>query len=117
MHLGGKNTFFHLSAAYFEQQTAFAAFFAVALLGFEQSRQFGIGFIRNFVALVLAGAVMVFILFCFPLLVNAAIAAGRLGTDYSFVPGMGPVTLIAMCLLLIIGMLKSGAIARSVLGE
>lgn len=97
----------------------FAAFAPIplALLGFEQSRQFGIGFIRNFVALVLAGAVMVFILFCFPLLVNAAIAAGRLGTDYSFVPGMGPVTLIAMCLLLIIGMLKSGAIARSVLGE
>jgi len=40
--LGGKNTFFHLSAAYFEQQTAFAAFFAVALLGFEQSGLFKI---------------------------------------------------------------------------
>ena len=97
----------------------FAAFSPIplALLGFEQTRQYGIGFIRNFVALVLAGAVMVFILFCFPLLVNAAITAGRLGTDYSFVPGIGPVTLIAMCLLLIIGMLKSGSIARSVLGE
>lgn len=97
----------------------FAAFAPIplALLGFEQTRQFGIGFIKNFVALVLAGAVMVFILFCFPLLVNAAIAAGRLGTGTSFVPGLGPVTLIAMCLLLIIGMLKSGSIARSVLGE
>lgn len=36
MPLGGKNTFFHLSAAYFEQQTALAAFLAVSLLGFEK---------------------------------------------------------------------------------
>lgn len=97
----------------------FAAFAPIplALLGFEQTRQYGIGFIKNFVALVLAGAVMVFMLFCFPLLVNGAISVGTLGTGVPFTPGLGAVTMLAMCLLLLIGLLKSGSIARSVLGE
>ena len=39
--LGGENIFFRaLSATNFEQQTALAALFAVALLRFEQSRFF-----------------------------------------------------------------------------
>ena len=39
--LGGENIFFRaLSATDFEQQTAFPALFAVALLSFEQSRFF-----------------------------------------------------------------------------
>lgn len=101
------------------QLYVFAAFAPIplALLGFEQTRQYGIGFIKNFVALVLAGAVMVFLLYCFPLLVNAGLSTGLFGTSWT--PGslLGPVTMIALCLLLIIGMLKSGSIARSVLGE
>lgn len=100
------------------QLYVFAAFAPIplALLGFEQTRQYGIGFIKNFVALVLAGAVMVFLLFCFPLLINTGISTGLFGNNWT-ASSIGAVTLIAMCLLLIIGMLKSGSIARSILGE
>ena len=98
----------------------FSAFAPIplALLGIEQTRQYGVGFIKNFVALCLAGAIMMFGLFCFPTLVNTVLATGAMDTTFA-ATGLvtGPLMLVVLCLLLIFCMAKSGGIARSILGE
>jgi len=92
-----------------------------ALLGFEGTRHMGISFMKNFIALCLAGAVMVFILTAFPAIWGVVItditgnAALSLSADIVQVLTT-PLKMVALCLVLMFGLIKSGSWARDVLG-
>lgn len=99
-----------------------------ALLGFNETRSMGVGFIKNYAALCLAGTIMIFLLICFPLLINGvttqmqaaggnllgAAATGDPATLVRFITS--PLQLIACALLLCFGLIKSGSWARDILG-
>lgn len=94
-----------------------------ALMGFEDTRSMGIGFCKNFVALCLAGAIMVLLLICFPALIttvdlngglSAAIEGNMLNATMAPLPQI--VQMVALTFLLIFGLVKSGAWARDILG-
>lgn len=91
-----------------------------ALMGFEETRSMGVNFCKNFIALCIAGTIMVFLLIAFPLILNGVIAdAGSInissGADYAQ-HLFAPLSMVACSLLLIIGLIKSGAWARDILG-
>lgn len=94
-----------------------------SLLGFEETRSMGIGFCKNFVSVCLAGAIMALLLICFPALVasidfsgglSAAIQGDALNALAAPFPQM--IQMMALTLLLIFGLIKSGAWARDILG-
>lgn len=86
----------------------------IALLGGQDTRQMGIGFLKNFAALCLSAAVMAFSLSLFGVLLTdvmvefsgSALEAG----------GVATVKMVALCLLLISALVKSGSWAREVFG-
>lgn len=82
----------------------------LALMGFEETRSFGINYLKNFLALCLAGAIIVLILIMFPLVLNAAIGLG--GDDL-----MGHcIDCMVVSILLVASLIKSGSVARDILG-
>ncbi len=92
----------------------------LALLGFEETRSSGINYIMNFIALCLAGAIMMFVIICFPV-----IFSGIVGTATLTIEGeasvadavISAVKGVAVCVVLIIGLVKSGGWAREILGR
>ncbi len=87
----------------------------MALLGFDETRQMGVGFLKNFAAVCLAGAVMVFLLIAFPFI--AASVLDFSGVDYLGLSGLlNILKVVAVCLLLAFALIKSGSTARDVLG-
>jgi hypothetical protein len=82
-----------------------------SLLGFEETRSWGLGYIKHFLSVCLAGAVLVFILLCYPLLLSAFV-----GGSISVNVLTDGLSVVVLSVLLIITLLKSGAWARSVLG-
>lgn len=100
----------------------YAAFSAIpmSLLGFDETRQMGISFLKNFAAACLAGAVMLFLFAAYPHVIS-----GMMGPDgeFNLLAMMGGVDgllvalkFLAISLLLIFGLLKSGAWAKEILG-
>ena len=92
----------------------------LALLGTSETRQMGVGYLRNFAAACLASTVMVFVLYLFTILLDSVMAeyAGawlNLASDDVAVVG-ATVELVALCALLIFALVKSGQFAREVLG-
>lgn len=93
----------------------------LSLLGFEESRQMGIGFLKNFAAVALAGAIMMFTMFAYPFLLAsvsgvdsgglAAIANGTNDGIFSLL------SVLAISIIYIFALAKSGAWAREVLGS
>lgn len=114
---------------------AMAAFSSIpiALLGFDETRQMGIGFLKNFAAAVLAGAVMMFLLVIYPLALSTMTTASGVtgGASILFlisIPTGGTASLasasvlillefLAITFLLIIALIKSGAWAKEILGS
>lgn len=114
---------------------AMAAFSSIpiALLGFDETRQMGIGFLKNFAAAVLAGAVMMFLLVIYPLALSTMTTASGVtgGASILFlisIPAGGIASLasasvlillefLAITFLLIIALIKSGAWAKEILGS
>lgn len=114
---------------------AMAAFSSIpiALLGFDETRQMGIGFLKNFAAAVLAGAVMMFLLVIYPLALSTMTTASGAtgGASILFlisIPAGGTASLasasvlillefLAITFLLIIALIKSGAWAKEILGS
>lgn len=114
---------------------AMAAFSSIpiALLGFDETRQMGIGFLKNFAAAVLAGAVMMFLLVIYPLALSTMTTASGVtgGASILFlisIPAGGTASLtsasvlillefLAITFLLIIALIKSGAWAKEILGS
>lgn len=82
----------------------------LALLGCEETKQYGMGFIKNFVALCLTGIIIVLILILYPMLLqsvgneNGATGAGIWAPT------------LAVSALFIFAMTKSGSWARDILG-
>ena len=91
----------------------------LSLLALDETRQMGVGYIRNFVSVCLAGIVILVILVSFPIVLAGlnAISAGT-GTPVDSVVGGLSYALqyLAMCILLILSLIKSGTWARDVMG-
>lgn len=100
----------------------------LSLLGFDATRQMGIGFIKNFCAAALAGAIMLFIMNAYPAIMTALMATEGLSYTELVNPFLGAMdslsisaietllTFMATSLLLIAGLVKSGTWAKEVLG-
>jgi len=96
--------------------TAMFAPIPFALMGFDETRSWGWGYLRQFLSLCLAGVVMVVVLYMFPYLVVSVV--GDLGTGMS---GFGTVfnmlaKVTACCIVVAMTLTKSAQIARSILG-
>lgn len=112
----------------------------LAFLGFEETRQSGISFIRNFCAAGLAGAIIMFILTAYPYISSAMLTSitgvgeGDAGSNIimglasiiNFTGGssvgslsgiLGIITWASTSVLLILGLAKSGAWAKEILGN
>ena len=91
----------------------------LSLLALEETRQLGIGFLRNFAGVCIAGIVILVVLVSFPIVLSGlnAVSAGT-GTPVDSVVGGLSYALqyLAMCILLILSLVKSGAWARDVMG-
>ena len=91
----------------------------LSLLALDETRQLGIGFIRNFAAVCLAGIVILVILVSFPIVLAGlnAVSAGTGTAIDSVVGGLSyALQYMAMCILLILSLIKSGTWARDVMG-
>lgn len=96
-----------------------------ALLGFDETRSMGVNYIKVFASVCLAGTIMVFLMVCFPLLINGVMsdmaAAGNTALAQSTPADLAtyllsPLQLVAVALLLCFGLIKSGSWARDVFG-
>lgn len=86
-----------------------------ALLGFEETRSMGINYIKVFAAVCLAGAILAFLIAIFPILYTNLIASNTLFNDSGVDAGVF-IKAIAVPVLAILAMVKSGSWARDILG-
>ena len=77
----------------------------LALMGLDETRSFGIGFIKNYIAVCLAGAIMFLVILMFPVIVHYAV--GSIGGVFS---------VLGACILYIMALIKSGSWAKDILG-
>ncbi|HEL1130530.1 TPA: hypothetical protein TVH00_000833 [Streptococcus equi subsp. zooepidemicus] len=104
----------------------------LSLLGFEETRQSGISFVKNFCAVCLSGAIMMFLFVAYPMIVVGSISATGMGNDSIIDLLYGAETnatasgtnlfiaiasWLALSLLMCIGLVKSGAWAKEILGS
>ena len=95
--------------------TAMFAPIPFALMGFDETRSWGWGYLKQFLSLCLAGVIMIVVLYMFPFIVVSV--AGDISHGISVTDTLGVlVKLIAACLVLAMTLLKSTQIARSILG-
>jgi len=87
-----------------------------SLMGFEETRSMGVNFCKNFLAVCLAGAIMVFMIVIFPTLFASVVGSAALFGDDGNLAGAAIVKMLALPFLFIIGLIKSGAWARDLLG-
>lgn len=82
----------------------------LVLLGFDETRSWGVGYIKNFIAICLSGTIMLIILKCLPLMLVSVFKTEGfvLATDFGNV--------IVIELLAVLCCFKSGAWARDILG-
>ena len=100
----------------------FAAFSPIpfSLMGFEETRSFGINFCKNFVALCLAGAIMIVLMIAYPVLMAGC--AANISTNIlnmvnsNFAIGTALIKSIACTFMYCFALMKSGSWARDVLG-
>lgn len=104
------------------QLYAMAAFSPIplSLMGFDETRQMGVGFVKNFCAAALAGAIMLFVIAAYPYMVTSA----SLGTaDIASIAQGGfdgvavVVDWVAMGFLLVFSLFKCGGWAKEILGS
>lgn len=98
---------------------AAAAPIPLSVMALEEGRQVGVGYLRNFAAVCLAGLIILVVLVSFPIVLgglNAASAGTGTPVD-SVVGGLSyALQYLAMCVLLILALVKSGAWARDIVG-
>lgn len=87
-----------------------------SLLGFEETRSFGLNFCRNFIAVCLAGAIIVFVLAIFPNIIASISLSDGVSAMTGGVVNISIIKTIAFCLLFILALVKSGAWAREIIG-
>lgn len=93
----------------------------MALMASEETKSIGVGFMKNFFAVCLAGAFLTFVFLMFPLIHSAAFAdLGSGQIIFDAMPGLSTMTVVvrtlALYILLIIALVKSGSWARDLLG-
>lgn len=91
----------------------------LALMGTEDTRQIGIGYVKNFVAVCLAGIIILVLLISFPIIFGGLNAANPgTGTPIDGIANGLTYALqyLAMCILLILSLVKSGSWARDIVG-
>lgn len=98
---------------------AAAAPIPLSVMALEEGRQVGVGYLRNFAAVCLAGLIILVVLVSFPIVLgglNAASAGTGTPVD-SVVGGLSyALQYLAMCVLLILALVKSGSWARDIVG-
>lgn len=85
----------------------------LSFLGIDETRSFGVGYIKNFMAVALAGVIMYVILVAYPYIMSSVAgfdAAGQL-------PMFVLLKVVGVSLLLALAIFKSGAWARDILGS
>lgn len=90
----------------------------LALTSLDETRQMGVGYLKNFVAVCLAGLIILVLLVSFPIVLGGldAASAGVPVVD-SIVGGLSyALQYLAMCVLLILSLVKSGSWARDIMG-
>ncbi|MDD5925515.1 conjugal transfer protein TrbL [Ellagibacter isourolithinifaciens] len=89
----------------------------LAFMGMDETRQIGIGFLKSFGSVCLAGLIILILLIAFPVVLGG-IAAVNPGTSTpvdGIVGGLSyALQYLAMCILLILSLVKSGAWARDI---
>lgn len=95
--------------------TAMFAPIPFALMGFDETRSWGWGYLKTFLSLCLAGVIMLVVLYMFPFILVSV--CGDIGEGIAWSTGLGVfVKIIAVCLVVTTTLVKSTQIARSVLG-
>jgi len=90
----------------------------LALMSLDETRQMGVGYLKNFAAVCLAGVIILVLLVSFPVVLGGlnAASAGAPVID-SIVGGLSyALQYLAMCILLILALVKSGSWARDIMG-
>lgn len=88
---------------------------AFAFLGLDVTKQWGIGFLKNFIVEALSGTVMLVIIWCFPILVSSFMPDGNsvsLAGQTVFLV----LNIVACCATLCFLLFRSGSIAQKILG-
>lgn len=89
----------------------------LAFMALDDTRQIGVGYLKNFAAVCIAGLVIVILLIAFPVILGGLVAANPgTGTPVDAVANGLTYALqyLAMCILLILSLVKSGAWARDI---
>ncbi len=89
----------------------------LAFMALDDTRQIGVGYLKNFAAVCIAGVVIVILLIAFPVILGGLVAANPgTGTPVDAVANGLTYALqyLAMCILLILSLVKSGAWARDI---
>lgn len=90
----------------------------MSLMALDDTRQIGIGYLKNFTAVCLAGLIILILLIAFPIILGSLVAASPgTGTPIDSVVGGLSYALqyLAMCILLILSLVKSGTWARDII--
>ena len=90
----------------------------LSLLAEDETRQMGVGYLKNFAAVCLAGVIILVLLVSFPIVLGGlnAASAGAPVID-QVVGGLSyALQYLAMCILLIVSLVKSGSWARDIMG-
>lgn len=91
----------------------------LSLMALDDTRQIGIGYLKNFAAVCLAGLIILVLLISFPIVLGGLNAANP-GTSTpidSVVGGLSyALQYLAMCVLLILSLVKSGTWAKDIVG-
>ena len=91
----------------------------LAFLGFDQTRQIGLGYLKSFGAVCIAGLIILILLISFPVILGGIVAVNPgTGTPIDAIANGLTYALqyLAMCVLLILSRVKSGAWARDIMG-
>lgn len=89
----------------------------LAFLGFEQTRQIGLGYLKSFGAVCIAGLIILILLISFPVILGGIVAVNPgTGTPIDAIANGLTYALqyLAMCILLVLSLVKSGAWARDI---
>lgn len=90
----------------------------LSLMALDETRQMGVGYLKNFAAVCLAGIIILVLLASFPIVLGGlnAASAGVPVVD-SIIGGLSyALQYLAMCILLILSLVKSGSWARDIMG-
>lgn len=90
----------------------------LAFLGFDQTRQIGLGYLKSFGAVCIAGLIILVLLISFPIVLGGIVAVNPgTGTPVDAVANGLTYALqyLAMCILLVLSLVKSGSWARDII--